>query len=353
MVWWRSLPPSHEVTVRYPHARHGNAGPTSHSAKTSVQEDFFKFVDLNSQANGRSADSSGPTFYFLPKFTTIQTPVPGSPHYDERASRSLVGEFNRAQRDSGHSECSNGSSHNWLKRFRPKHAICPHQLDYCDTCSRMKQEINAKQTTINRLRQTAASETEELIKLDDELKSLRQSLEDHRDEARAGHHHFVEVTEHCEKEWKKIIELEAKPTLEDNEKEELEVLKHNFNLVVSADYQMSKLVPQWGLSPQPGSTYYLQKLSHDIFGVVNHATTKSTVYLFDERVGPKNTDHTVSYVSHFIAELPLWVCRLHLFLDNTCSTNKNWYTMAWASKLIQQGKLDFIISHCRTHKVYP
>ena len=76
----------------------------------------------------------------------------------------------------------------------------------------MKQEINAKQTTINRLRQAAASETEELIKLDDELKSLRQSLEDHRDEARAGHHHFVEVTEHCEKEWKIIIELEAKPT---------------------------------------------------------------------------------------------------------------------------------------------
>ena len=89
MVWWRSLPPSHEVTVRYPHARHGNAGDTSYSAKTSVQEEFFKFVDLNSQANGRSADSSGPTFYFLPKFTTIQTPVPGSPHYDECASRSL------------------------------------------------------------------------------------------------------------------------------------------------------------------------------------------------------------------------------------------------------------------------
>ena len=95
--------------------------------------------------------------------------------------------------------------------------------------------------------------------------------------------------------------------MEDNEKEELEVLKRNFNLVVSVDYQMSKLVPQWGLSPQPGSTYYLQKLSHDIFGVVNHATTKSTVYLFDEQVGPKNTDHTVSYVSHFIAELPPWV----------------------------------------------
>lgn len=78
------------------------------------------------------------------------------------------------------------------------------------------------------------------------------------------------------------------------------MLKHRFNPVVSADCQMSKLVPYWGMSAQPGSTYYLQKLSHDILGIVNHATNKSAVYLFDERVGPKNTDHTVSYITHFI-----------------------------------------------------
>lgn len=59
MVWWRSLEPSHIVDVRYPHDRHGNAGKTSHSAKTSVMEEFLKFVDLNV---GRSADSTGPTF---------------------------------------------------------------------------------------------------------------------------------------------------------------------------------------------------------------------------------------------------------------------------------------------------
>ena len=81
---------------------------------------------------------------------------------------------------------------------------------------------------------------------------------------------------------------------------------------------MSKLVPNWGQTPQPGSTYYLQKLSHDVFGIVNHATNKTTIYLFDERVGPKNTDHTVSYVTHLICQLPYWLRRIHLFLDNTC-----------------------------------
>ena len=101
------------------------------------------------------------------------------------------------------------------------------------------------------------------------------------------------------------------------------MLKHKFNVVLSADYQMLKLTPYWELSPQPGSTYYLQKLSHNTLGIVNHGTDVSAVYLFDETVGPKNTDHTVSYITDFLETLPDWIHRVHLFLDNTCSTNKN------------------------------
>ena len=76
-----------------------------------------------------------------------------------------------------------------------------------------------------------------------------------------------------------------------------------------------------------------------MFGTVIHATNKAAVYLFDERVGPKNTDHTVSYLTFYLAGL---VRRLHLFLHNASSTNKNYYTMAWAMEMTQQGKLDFI-----------
>ena len=120
------------VEVRFPHERHGNAGKISNSAKVSVCQDFLEFVDNNSRPNGRAADSSGPTAYFTPKFTSIQAPKPSVPHYTERLARSVVGEFNRVQRERGRGECSNGSSHNWLKSERPKVAICPHQEDYCD-----------------------------------------------------------------------------------------------------------------------------------------------------------------------------------------------------------------------------
>ena len=340
--WWMSLDASDTVMVRYPHGRHGNAGRTSNSSKTSVMENFLSFVDANSQPNGRSSDSSGPTFYFLPKFSTVQTPKAGCPNYEDRLSRSLVGEFNRAQREAGRSECSNGSSHNWLQKYRPKHAICPHQQDYCDTCAQHNSEIKAKQTTLNRLQQAAASLPEELEKLDDEIKAIRQTNENHRKEAQDSHHYYTEVKKKCTTKWDRTVELEAKSDLSSDEEEELEVLKRSFSLVLAVDYQMSKLVPYWGQSPQPGSTYYLQKLSHDIFGVVNHATNNSTVYLLDERVGPKNTDHTISYLTHYISQLPSWIRRIHVFMDNTCATNKNWYTMAWAMEMVRQKRLDFI-----------
>jgi len=156
--WWRSLEPSTIVDVRYPHTKHGNAYPhtkhgnalkRSNSAKKTTLEEFLLFVDINSQSNGRSADSSGPALYFLPKFSTIQAPKPGVNQFEERLIRSVVGEFNCTQQDSGRSGCSNGSSHNWLKTYRPKVAICPHQEDYCNTCARSKTEMNAKQTNIN------------------------------------------------------------------------------------------------------------------------------------------------------------------------------------------------------------
>ena len=135
---------------------------------------------------------------------------------------------------------------------------------------------------------------------------------------------------------------EEKTTLTDDEEETLAVLKHRFNLVLCTDYQQCKLVPYWGMSDQPGSTYYLQKVNHDLFGVVNHGDGSSSVYLFDETIGPKNTDHTLSFLTHYIRALPSWIKRIHIFLDNTSSTNKNFYSMAWAMELIQQYEIEFL-----------
>ena len=203
--WWS---PTDEVEVRTPHGRHGNAGKVSHSAKSSVHQQFLEFVDMNSQPNGRSADSPGPTIYFSPKFTTIQMPKQGTSHYQERVKRFVVGEFNRTQRESGRGECSNGSSHNWLKSDRPKVAICPHREDYCDTCSKQKISINAKQTTINCLKQASNSEPDEIKKLEAELADLKEEQEQHRQRAQKAHEYYIQETAFCASRWKQISELE-------------------------------------------------------------------------------------------------------------------------------------------------
>ena len=126
------------------------------------------------------------------------------------------------------------------------------------------------------------------------------------------------------------------PTL--REREKLETLKHCFTLTVSADYQQSKLIPSWGKTEQPGSTYYLQKVSHDVFGIVDHRNENGTIYLFDERIGPKNTDHTISLLSsywHTVTQQHPWIQRLALFLDHATSTNKNRFLFAWAMEMVR------------------
>ena len=110
---------------------------------------------------------------------------------------------------------------------------------------------------------------------------------------------YRNVTDKCKNDWEMIAQSERKGN-RTSEEQTLDGLKHSFTLVISADYQMNKLLPHWGESPQPGSTYYLQKVSYNIFGVVDHRDAAGHCYLFSECIGPKNTDHTVSYIFHYL-----------------------------------------------------
>ena len=129
--------------------------------------------------------------------------------------------------------------------------------------------------------------------LETSIDELNSALAEHKLTAQKSHKYHLQMVECCSTAWKRISELETKSGLSENETEELDRLRNIFCLTISADYQMSKLIPNWGMSPQPGSTYYLQKLSNDIFGIVDHSTGESPTCIFDERLGPKNSDHTI------------------------------------------------------------
>ena len=108
---------------------------------------------------------------------------------------------------------------------------------------------------------------------------------------------------------------------------------------------MSKLLPYLGHSPQPSSTYYLQTVSYDIYGIVDHRDGSGHLYLIYETAGSKNTDHTMSYHVQYLkssGKVPSWVLRVHVFMDNAGSTNKDQYKLAAAHEIIQQGIMDYL-----------
>jgi len=56
------------------------------------------------------------------------------------------------------------------------------------------------------------------------------------------------------------------------DKKKAEELKKTETAVLSADYQMSKLLPSWSDSPQPGETYFLRKFMMEAMGITFAAT---------------------------------------------------------------------------------
>lgn len=197
------------VSVRYPHEKHGLAGKVSNSAKVSTKESFLKFVDNNSQANGRRLDSRNPTHYFFPKFKTISEAKRNASAYNEKAMSSLVYEFNRTQREASLDTISSQTALNWLKAERPKTAIYPHQSDYCDYCSKIKVEIQGCTQSISRHLQSDSSSTEDIEKLKKKKEDLQNDVEEHRKIAREVLQYYRQMKERCNKQWCEIVELES------------------------------------------------------------------------------------------------------------------------------------------------
>ena len=72
---------------------------------------------------------------------------------------------------------------------------------------------------------------------------------------------------------------------------------------------------------------------------------RQSTSLFDERIGPKNTDHTISLLTYYIQHsglVPHWIKCVCIFMDNATSTNKNRYLVGWSLQMVQHGVLDII-----------
>jgi len=335
LAWWTNLKDSSIIELHNPPKLHH--GKSNNSKEEGLLARFLEFIDNNSQPNGRRVGSHGPLFFLNSKFDRINAPSVaevGKPEQWKR--RSLVYEYNRTLEDN--KSISNGTAKKWLKIYRPKHTICPPKTDYCEMCVECQEQKRRHETISMRLQQEGNGNEDEIR----ENKALAESygllLEEHRMDAANELEHYRQQTNKSRLLYHYIEELQK-----NEEKAKLQELMGQITFTLSLDYQQSKLTPHWGFSAQPSETYYLRKLSHNIFGIVDHTLAKNAVYVLDERAGgAKNADITISLVDHYIHQtLPSWARNLCLFMDNG-ATNKNQFIIQWAMELVERCDYDTI-----------
>ena len=171
------------------------------------------------------------------------------------------------------------------------------------------------------------------------VSKFRADLQRHKDDAQEALECYRTLVMKAQAGYTEITAL-LKKDRTNAEEEQLQTLQENYSAFASADYMMSKNLPFWGESPQPAKTYYQMKLVCDVLGIVEHSKKPNNyTYFCDElAAGPKNTDHTISFLQHFIdSHIDSWVQNITFCLDNAriCKCK---YLLAWADQLVEKGR---------------
>ncbi|MCP4648666.1 MAG: hypothetical protein GY853_01115, partial [PVC group bacterium] len=338
LAWWMNLENSSIVELRiFPKLHDGK----SNNHKESLLPFFLDFIDNNSQANGRRVGSHGALYFLNSKFDRINEPSLSETDKPEQwKRRSLVYEFNRSL--DGNKRISNGTAKKWLKKYKPKHAISPRKTDYCEMCAECMEQKKRCETIAMRLQQNGNGNEDEIHENQALAESYGLLLEEHKIDAGNELRHYREQTQKSRALYQHIEKLQKKRVKVEKDNRTLQELKKKIVFTFSLDYQQAMLIPHWGFSPQPGETYYLRKLSNNIFGIIDHTLEKNAVYVLEERVcNTKNADTTISFADNYIQKLPSWVRHLCLFMDNG-ATNKNQFLIQWGMELVERGDYDTI-----------
>ena len=223
-------------------------------------------------SNGRSAD-----FYFHSSFTRIDPPSTLEKDYEKKMHVSVVGEFNQAQREMGGDKMGASTLRRHLKEHFTRVGLCPHKQDYCNTCKVLEKDLSQCRFIIRKITGSGNSSKETLLPHETELATLTKTQQNHLSEAKLARKFYNDMFMRCKEQWSRLSTSEGATSSN----------RHSFTLVLSADYQQAKLVPHWGKSAQPASTYYLTMESHDIFRIVDHRDESGHVCIFSEKVGTK------------------------------------------------------------------
>jgi len=336
IAWFANLQPADPVELRLRRG-HGLEGRASNNAKPpSVVEDFQAFIKANSAPTGRRPGTGHAEFYFAAHVTSLDrshaaTPTPGH--------TSLLEEFNKAQRAAGkdNGTISATTLTRWLARFFPRHALCPHKSDYCDTCAEYAVQLQSAIKTLQRYRAGGTNNPAAAAEVEDTIQRLKDARAEHLQDAERERRVYREMIAEANAAWTNIVDPAQ--------------VNARMWATGAIDYMQERPIPAFNLSPQPGSVYYLLKNSVHIAGVVLFHrlpadpvgdSRHTLLYITDEREdGAKTNDHLLSYLELLLQYLPAGVRQLRLFGDNA-ATIKSRYIVGWAHDVVTRGRLDTI-----------
>ena len=298
---------------------------------------FLDFVDNNSAPNGHKEGIHGKTYYFNPKFSMIRSPNKSDPQFAFKCRHSVLHEFNSSLKVWEESQLVH-SIHGYNSIVLTLEYVLI--VQYCDTCKDYNEEISRARQTINRLRQSGHSSEVSIHTQEDLISKYTTLLQYHKNEAQNGLEYYNKLANETKFCYQRILKMQQQSTCY-----HLQTMQEDFTAFISADYMMSKNLPYWGDSAQPGKSYYMMKLVCDVFGIVDHSTDSNYTYICDElAAGSKSSDHTLTFLNHFVeTHIEKWVTQLCLCLDNA-RICKNQYILAGLWKCLLKSGLHLSVS---------
>ena len=89
--------------------------------------------------------------------------------------------------------------------------------------------------------------------------------------------------------------------------------------VLAIDYQKNLSLPLTGVSQE----FYKRQLWIHSFCIHDNVTNDATMFLYAEHYAKKEPNEVISCLNYYFDGLPPTICKVHIFLDNCFSQNKN------------------------------
>ena len=99
--------------------------------------------------------------------------------------------------------------------------------------------------------------------------------------------------------------------------------------ILAMDYQKNLPLPLTGISQE----YYKRQLWIHNFCIHDNVTNDATTFLYAEHYAKKGPNEVISCLNYYFDGLPTSISKVHIFLDDCFSQNKNGYLIAYLNVL--------------------